>query len=69
MLKELTQLSDEIEEIYETTSNNNSKSPEESLLYNHKLFKNEQMALMSIHVSFLNCLPLFYKFTAINSTV
>lgn len=66
MLKELIQLSDEIE-LFDNDNNANNSS-EDNLLVGHKFFKNEKMALMSIHLSFLHCLPLFYKWTAINYT-
>ena len=73
VLKELTQLSNEIESINEFPNNNNNdnndRSPLEELFHDSKLFKNEQTALMSIHYSFLNCLPLFYKWSAINYTL
>lgn len=73
IVEELKQLSDEINDqsnlLNSTANNMNDNSHEYSTLLNHKLFKTQNLAMMSIHISFLNCLPLFYKWTAINFVV
>ena len=73
IVEELTQLSEDIidqNDVLSSMANNmNNNSSEYNTLLNHKLFKTQNLAMMSIHISFLNCLPLFYKWTAINFVV
>lgn len=67
ILNELNQLSEMTEEFDEQNTTLNSN--EYDILKGSILFKNENNILMSIHISFFNCLPLFYKWTAINFAV
>ncbi|KAK8841640.1 hypothetical protein M9Y10_026580 [Tritrichomonas musculus] len=73
VLKQVKQLSDEVDSLdanpQESSQNNMTNNQETALFYDHKLFRDENSALMAIHISFTNCLPLFYKFSAINYTV
>ncbi|KAK8835915.1 hypothetical protein M9Y10_040294 [Tritrichomonas musculus] len=73
ILKELKRLSDMDTDPVNVQSTMTNVDIQESdsmmMLANHKLFKNENLTLMSIHLSFTNCLPLFYKLTAIKYAV
>lgn len=66
VLKELIQLCDSEETALEISINNNDNNSDLNgqkfaSLSSSKLFKSEDIALMSIHISFFNCLPIFSK--------
>lgn len=70
-LKELNRLNEILNEspnLNNSNNNNMTTDTNESMniLANNKLFKTENLTLMSIHLSFSNCSPLFYHWHVIN---